>query len=161
MNSGFRVKGWHVLAGVLGFFAITIAVNATFITFAVGTFSGLVVDEPYVRGLDYNDTLAARAEQDGRGWTATVAHARVPDGAVRIIVEIDDAAGESVAGLLMTATIGRAATASEDRELAFADAGGSYITFVEDLPDGEWELTVRTQFRDGAPFEARKRIIVS
>ena len=76
-----RVTGWHVLAVILVFFGVIITVNVIFIIQATRTFRG--EDEPrsYVQGLDYNSTLAARAEQAALGWTATT---EVEDGRVVI-----------------------------------------------------------------------------
>lgn len=156
--SEFRVKGWHVLVVVLAFFGVTIGVNATFVTLALATFSGEVSEEPYVQGLDYNDTLAARAVQAERGWTAALDVTREPGGGARLVLEVRDARDAAVSGLDVRGEIGRPATSSLDQAFAFSEADGIYTAVLEDLPDGEWELMARTSFYDGAPFEARRRV---
>jgi len=53
------LRGRHVLAGFLGFFAIVFVVNGAMMYAAVSTYSGLVANEPYRKGLHYNERLAA------------------------------------------------------------------------------------------------------
>ncbi len=158
--SAKRIKGWHVLAGALAFFGVTIAANAVFVTLALSTFPGVVADEPYVQGLAFNDALAERAHQADAGWTASVSVARSAGGGgpAEIALVIRDAGGDPVRGLEVTGAIGRPATAAHDRVLVFAPSGGSYVAVVDDLADGAWELTMRTALFDGSPFEARKEL---
>ena len=49
-----RYIPWLFVAG----FAVVVTVNATMITFAVGSFSGLYTAKPRERGLHYNDVVA-------------------------------------------------------------------------------------------------------
>ena len=42
-DTGFRIKGWHVLAGFVGAFGIIITVNVVMATQAIRTFPGLEV----------------------------------------------------------------------------------------------------------------------
>jgi len=57
-------KGTWVLCAFVAFFAVIVAVNAVFITKALNTHSGVVVKQPYKKGLDFNATLErARAQQ--------------------------------------------------------------------------------------------------
>ena len=49
----------------LVFFALIIVVNSIFIYVALGTHSGVVTEQPYEKGLAYNETLAkAKAQVD-------------------------------------------------------------------------------------------------
>ncbi len=69
-SSGFRITGWHVLAGMILFFSTIIAVNAVFISLAVQSFPGEDQRRSYVQGLEYNDVIAQRRAQAALGWTA-------------------------------------------------------------------------------------------
>jgi nitrogen fixation protein FixH len=155
--SEFRVKGWHVLVVILGFFGVTAAVNATFITLALTTFSGEIVDEPYVQGLHYNDTLAARAAQAELGWTATVSHEATTEGR-RVRVEMRDRESAPVRYLEMIGVLGRPATDAQDRQLSFYESGGAYLADTADLAPGEWVLTVTASRGEEQVFEARSRL---
>jgi nitrogen fixation protein FixH len=66
------LQGWHVLLYVLGFFAPIFAVNGYFLYSALSTHTGIVANEPYRKGLHYNDRIAADATQAELGWHGDV-----------------------------------------------------------------------------------------
>jgi nitrogen fixation protein FixH len=53
------LRGGHVLGAFLGFFATVFVVNGALIYSAISTYSGLVANEPYRKGLQYNERIAA------------------------------------------------------------------------------------------------------
>ena len=57
------LRGRHVLWVFLGFFATVFVVNGAMIYSAVSTYSGLVANEPYRKGLHYNERIAAAERQ--------------------------------------------------------------------------------------------------
>ena len=59
---GFQVRGWHVWAGVAAFFAVVIAVDATFTVLALRTFPGQVSVTPYEDGLLYNRRIGGHKD---------------------------------------------------------------------------------------------------
>ena len=63
------LRGRHVLWAFLGFFATVFVVNGAMIYSAVSTHSGLVANEPYRKGLHYNERIAADERQARLGWT--------------------------------------------------------------------------------------------
>ncbi|WP_370272721.1 FixH family protein, partial [Pseudooceanicola nitratireducens] len=65
-DTGFRLKGWHVLAGFTAAFGIIITVNLVMATQAIRTFPGLEVKNSYVASQEFDDR---RAEQQALGWT--------------------------------------------------------------------------------------------
>ena len=67
---GKELKGWHVLLIMLGFFGVMFAVNGVFLYHAITSFPGEDVKKSYVQGLNYNQTLSARASQADLGWRA-------------------------------------------------------------------------------------------
>ena len=64
LASRSRYIPWLFVAG----FALVIAVNATMIWFAVGSFSGLYTPKPRDRGLHYNEVVAEQKARDALGW---------------------------------------------------------------------------------------------
>ena len=67
-SDGFTLKGWHVLAGMIAFFAIVLAMDAATIVFAYRSFPGESTRNPYEAGLAYNATLARRSREAALGW---------------------------------------------------------------------------------------------
>ena len=64
--------GRHMLAIIVSFFGVIIAVNMTLVYFAVQSWSGLVVKNSYVASQKFNKTLEKAALQRARGWTSAL-----------------------------------------------------------------------------------------
>lgn len=151
----FTIKGWHVLAGLVLFFGIIIAVDSLFITLAYRTFSGEAAKNPYEAGLLYNRTLAQRQREAALGWSATIA-----DGAGdRVLVRVADRDGKPLEGLTVIGALERPATTRGSRAVRFmAVAPGVYQADAAPL-DGAWDLHVTIRNADGALFEADRRLV--
>jgi nitrogen fixation protein FixH len=149
---GFRLTGGHVLAAVVGFFAIVIAVDVTFAIIAYRTFPGEVSVTPYEDGILYNRTLAQEAAQARLGWRAGARG--VADG---VEVVFQDKDGAPLTGLKLTGKLERPAT----------EAGRVVPRFVETAPGrylaparlhGAWDLTVEARDARGHLFIAQRRL---
>lgn len=153
------LSGRAVLMWLGGFFAIVIAVNATFITMSVKTFSGEDEQKPYLQGMEYNDTLARRAEQHKLGWRGEIGVTRLADGVVRIAVTVKDAAGRPLRGLTLAAELRHPSDERRDHELSLHEtAPGFYQGDVPQVAAGHWEVLVSG--KSGGPFEANRRLWV-
>ena len=148
------ITGKHVLIGVLVFFGVTIAVNATFITLAVRTFSGEEVERSYVQGLAFNQVLEERRDQAARGWEAAV-----DIDADRVIVSISDADGAPVGGLGLGGALRHPADTSRDVALDFVEREtGVYVAEPGGVPPGAWTLAAEGE--NGPAFSLRRRMFV-
>lgn len=151
-QAGFRVTGWHVLAGILTFFAVVIGVDATFTVIALRTHPGQVSVTPYEDGLLYNRKLARMAEQEKLGWRA--AAAAEPG---QVVVELRDAAGAPLRGLTVAGRLERPATEAGRQTLAFREvAPGRYAAAAKG--QGSWDLTAEARDAAGHVFEAERRL---
>lgn len=150
---GFTLKGWHVLAGLVGFFGVVFTVNAIFITLAFDTFPGEDTRRSYVQGLAYNDVLEERAAQAELGWSASANLT-----AERVLVEVRDADGAPVRSLRLTGTLRHPASMQLDRELTFTELRpGVYAAGVADLSEGRWELNAEADGQTPFAVEADLR----
>ena len=155
----FELKGGHVLAVLLAFFAITVAVNTVFTVYAISTFSGEHVAKPYVRGLEYNRTLATRAAQAALGWKAELALSREGNGAL-VILRIVDRGGKPLIDLDAEVVLQRPTNAALDKTVNLDPMGsGEYRATVAELATGQWDVIAQLK-RDGATFEAQRRIVL-
>lgn len=156
-STGFVLKGWHVLAMLLAFFATVIGVDVGFSIMAVRTFPGEDVKHSYVQGNHYNELLAERARQARLGWRATAA-IETRAGAPAVVLTLRDKAGKPLEGLAVTGLLRRPATTRADRTLAFASAGdGVYAAPVTGLAPGAWDMEV-TAARGSDTFDVRARL---
>ena len=145
-----RIRGWHVLAALLSFFGVVIAVNATFIVLAVGSFPGEDVRRSYTQGLRYNQTLSERAAQARRGWRAQVSFAQPEhDASVQVILRTNS--GEPLQGASLSGALQWPTDARRDRALPYTPLGDvRYASRLADLPAGRWRLRARAEREDGA-----------
>lgn len=149
-----EISGKHVLGAFLLFFATVIAVNGTMIYSAVSTHSGLVANEPYRKGLHYNERIAADERQSRLGWIETLVVAR--DG--RISLTVTDAGGQGVRGLKIKGVVGRPSTNRHDVHLVFAEGTrGLYQAQSAPLADGNWIVTIDA-FANGEADEPTYRM---
>ena len=151
----FRLTGWHVLAGIVAFFAVVIGVDATFTVLAVRTFPGEVSVTPYEDGLYYNRHLAQMRAQERLGWRAAAAVSA--NGG--LAVDLRDRAGAPLTGVAVTAELQRPATEAGRIHLALKEtAPGRYVGRPGAAP-GAWDVGVVAQDRRGGRLEAERRLI--
>jgi len=144
--SGRPLTGRKVLAIVMSFFAVIIAVNLTLAVQAVRTFPGLEVANSYVASQSFD---AERAAQARLGWKLAVTAS-----ADRIMIGISTADGSFVRPASLAASVGRATEASDDRELAFVLQDGAYVAPVS-LAPGKWVMWLKATAADGTLFGQR------
>ena len=156
--SGKELKGWHVLLIMLGFFGVMFAVNGVFLYHAITSFPGEDVKKSYVQGLNYNDTLAARAAQAELGWRA---EAGLQDD--QIVFRLQDADGQDLSNFAVIGELRRSATRDHDQAVAFTtNFDGSYTTDALDLERGQWRLriTVLDEAAETILFNVDKTLLV-
>jgi nitrogen fixation protein FixH len=157
-SSEFTLTGRHVLAGLLGFFGVVFSVNAWFMTSAISTYSGVVSNEPYRKGLAYNERIAAGERQAELHWETTLDAQR--SGEIAFAATGPD--GRPITQLVITGTIGRPATQVSDQRMTFREqTPGRYSASVAPLDDGTWLIALEAR-RDSANnpilYRMRKRL---
>jgi nitrogen fixation protein FixH len=151
---GFRLRGWHVGAAVCGFFAVVIAVDATFTVLAVRTFPGEVSVTPYEDGLLYNKRLAQLSAQAKLGWRATAFVGST--GELAADIRGDD--GQPVRGLSVTAELQRPATEAGRLKVAMLETTPGRYVARPAAAGSAWDVTVVAHDTDGRRFEAERRL---
>ena len=154
---------WYPWIFVLGM-AVVIAVNGVLIFSAIETFSGLRTENAYNKGLKYNDTLAAAAEQQRLGWRSEVSLA--PDGAGTgerrfvLVATLKDRDGRPLSGLAARAYLSRPTVGGHDVETPLAEQGeGRYVADVNLPLPGLWDVRVHAH-RGTDNFQDARRVSV-
>jgi nitrogen fixation protein FixH len=146
-----RLKGGHVLAMFIGFFAVVIAANVTLAWQAIATFPGVEVANSYVASQSFD---AERMAQQALGWSLT------PDYAPgRLRLRFADGAGRAVAVEGLSVLIGRTTEAREDMRPDFVAGPEGYDAAVT-LRPGKWMLAVEARAADGTRFHQRLDLMV-
>lgn len=137
-NGGFRITGKKVLLGMIAFYAVIMAVNGTFMFFALDTFPGLTDKEANKHGVAYNQTLAEGERQKALDWkTAMTAE----DGRLRL--DLTGPGAKPLVGAVVAAVATRPIGELNETPLTFSPDGvGGYVsTFSPDLK-GRWKVDV-------------------
>ena len=118
------LTGRHVLIGVLAFFGTVFLANGIFLYSALSTYTGVVSDEPYRKGLHYNKRIAAAERQESLGWSADARLA--PDEGLSLVLR--DRNGRPVSGLFVSGVLGRPSTNQHDRNVTLTEVEpGRYV----------------------------------
>ena len=154
------LQGRHVLIATLAFFGVVFAVNGLLLYKALATHSGLVAQEPYRKGLAYNDRIAADERQAALRWTAEVSVSAPGD----IALTLAAADGRPVAGLSIAAMLGRPTSNRHDLRLSLVEVEpGRYVAAAAAIDAGAWLLDIeaREGTGPGAPvYRMRRRVWV-
>jgi nitrogen fixation protein FixH len=157
-GESFQLKGRHVLMMLLAFFGVVFGVNGVFLASALQTHTGVVSVEPYVKGVKYNDRIAAGERQAKLGWNEAMTVGM--DGAIAL--DVTDDGGRPVRGLKFAGTIGRPATNRLDRALTLVEREpGRYVANAGPLEEGTWVTALEATSADfGADpvYRLRKRV---
>lgn len=153
-----KLTGWQVLLIFLGFFGVIFAVNGVFLYNAITSFPGEDVQKSYLQGLNYNQTLDARAAQAELGWQA---QAGIQSG--NMVFMLQDATGQDLSGYPVIVEARRLTSDAEDQVLTLKSIGaGEYQAPVDVLASGQWrmDITVLDFDAETAVFQARKDLRV-
>lgn len=148
-----RYIPWLFVAG----FTLVVAVNATMIWLAVGSFSGLYTAKPRDRGLNYNAVIDAQKHRDGLGWHVDTAW---QPAANRLDVAAFDAAGQPLAGARITVELIR--PVEKQRPLAVTMAAvdiGRFVGHVELPARGNWDVDIVVEHH-GERFALTQRMFL-
>lgn len=135
-NSQKELTGRHVLMILFIFFGIIITINIYFMVSAVKTFRGEDVARSYRQGLEYNQTIAARAVQNDMGWSVRVNAIK----GNKIILDIRDKDNHVIPNLTIEAKLRHPADMALDKTITFTqDNSGRYTANAAEL-EGRWLL---------------------
>ena len=155
-----KLTGGKVLLWLIGFFGAIVAINVYFIAISIATFRGEDEQKPYLQGIEYNQTLALRAEQEKIGWRAAIGAARETTGGVQIFVSLTQANGTPETQAALKGELRHPADENKDRAFVLTEVRpGVYRAQLSGVSAGAWDVVVMA--RDPKqPFEASRRLWV-
>lgn len=155
------LTGRDVLLWLVMIFGLVIAVNTAFIVISVRTYRGEDEQKPYLQGVEYNHTLAERAKQNSLGWTATIGASRLGSGDVRIAIALAHQDGTPETQAVLGGELRHPSDEGRDRPLRLHEtSAGRYRGDVSGVARGAWDVVIKTQASERAPFEAIRRVWV-
>ena len=142
---------WYFVA----FFAALFIWDGIFVYTATSTHTGVVVDNTYNRGLNYNETVAAADAQASLNWHSVITFS--PDGILSF--NLEDSDGTAIRGASVKAQFFRPTQAGQDFVVGLQEASsGTYQTSIRTTP-GQWEVRIFAKWKQQR-YQKSKRIIV-
>jgi nitrogen fixation protein FixH len=148
--------GRHMLAIMLAFFGVIIAVNLVMATLASKSWTGLVVKNTYVASQQFNRKAEAGRKQAALGWTGELA---ISGGEIRYVLR--DQAGSPVEVRGASALFRRPAYEAEDQTIALeASKDGAFVA-RHSLRDGVWIAEIDADIGAAAPYRDVRRLVLT
>lgn len=132
-----QFTGRRMLAVMIGFFGVVIAVNVALAVLASTSWSGLVVENSYVASQHFNEDLAQAHRQQALGWRSTMSYA---GGGLHF--DLTDRDGVPLPGMTVEATLRRPTHEGEDRHVVLTSSTGGGYGVALDLQKGAWNADV-------------------
>lgn len=148
--------GKHMLAVILAFFGVVVAVNLTLAKLANTSWTGLVVENTYVASQQFNKKAEEGRAQAALGWTGKLT---IAWGEVRY--SLTDAAGKPVPLHGVKVLFRHPAYESEDKSVALALATGQEFAAKHMPKDGVWIVEVDADAGLAEPYREVRRIMIS
>ncbi|WP_256753621.1 FixH family protein [Mesorhizobium sp. Mes31] len=148
--------GKHMLAVILAFFGVILAVNLTLATLANTSWTGLVVENTYVASQQFNKKAEEGRAQAALGWTGKLT---IAWGEVRY--SLTDAAGKPVALHGVKVLFRHPAYEKEDKSVTLALATGQEFAAQHMPKDGVWIVEVDADAGLAEPYREVRRIMIS
>ncbi|MGE0253074.1 MAG: FixH family protein [Alphaproteobacteria bacterium] len=150
------LTGRHVLAMVLGFFGVVVAVNGVFAWLALDTHPGLDDADAYRNGLAYNRTLDHAARQQALGWRIAIDVV-----GTTLTVSAAGADGRPLSGLAAEATLRRPVQANSDLAIVLLEvSAGRFAGVLDGVDEGQWIVDLVLHPATGEPFRLERRVQV-
>jgi len=154
-RSTSRFTGWHMWAILVAFFGVVIGVNVLLAVVSARSWTGMVVDDPYVAGQMFETQRKAHDDQVKAGWSPDFLYA---PGAARLVIV--DGGGHPVDLGDVKVLINRPVGGHEDQRLDLVrKPDGSYEAPLT-LPDGAWDATVTADKTPLGAFGLVRRFFV-
>jgi len=148
--------GRHMLAIMLAFFAVIIAVNLTMAMVSRTSWSGLVVTNSYIASQEFNGKVADARRQASLGWTAMLA---IGNGTVRY--SLTDSGGRPVAIEGATVTFRRPVGDRQDRTVDLHQVAPGTARAAATVEDGIWIVDVRAEVHGEERWRDTRRVRVA
>ncbi|MER9191064.1 FixH family protein [Mesorhizobium australicum] len=148
--------GRHMLAIILAFFGVVIAVNLTMATLANTSWTGLVVENTYVASQQFNRKAEEGRAQAALGWTGKLT---IAGGEVRY--SLTDAAGKPVSLRGVKVLFRHPAYEKEDESIKLALASGQEFAAQHMPRDGVWIVEIDADAGLARSYRDVRRIMIS
>lgn len=135
-------KGGWVLLSFVAFFVTIASLDAFFVYKAISTNSGVIIENPYEKGLAYDETLKEARSQPK--WNKTIAYKDD-----RLSLQISDENHKPITGAIVTANIIRPIHKNYDFNVVLSEKDkGLYVANFKTPLKGRWVAKVSSEWNN-------------
>lgn len=139
----------------VGFFAIIAVMDGIFVYLATDTHTGVVTEQAYQKGLNYNETVAAVEAQEALGWSSIIDYQS--DGEFVFTLSEGE---QPLAGAEIIAEFTRPTHNGVDFSVPLLESGaGAYRAPVEFPLDGIWDVRVYVTWNQ-QQYQQTERLVI-
>lgn len=143
-----------------GFFVLLTFVLVPMCLIAVKTYSGVVTEHAYEKGLAYNKAIDAKEKMEALHWQGDLKVGAWQKGHVPVDFTLRDAAGKPIKGADVEIWFARPTQAKLDQKAKMTmQADGRYLVDMLLPEDGLWDVRISAKV-DGQVFQLSKRVIL-
>ncbi|MBF0294755.1 MAG: FixH family protein [Magnetococcales bacterium] len=166
LENGLTKKRWWPFeswpTAIVLFFVVVVGVNLLFIWVGRSTWTGVVTEQAYDKGVAFNRVLDAQKGQDALGWRVALNSAGLRVGAAgRLIVDVRDREGKPLSDARIEGELIRPVTQGMDRAFLMSavgeGGGGGYQAELTVPLHGWWEVRLRIE-ANGSQYRYVQRI---
>jgi nitrogen fixation protein FixH len=151
-SSGPRPSDRFIPLYIVAFFVAQAVAFSWFYHIATSTYTGVVTENAYEKGLKYNDVIAETEREAKLGWHADISKA---DGGLRAVLKDKD--GQPLTGAKVRLWLVRPVQDGIDQHLNMTEtAPGTYFVAATARP-GLWDTELRAE-RQGVAWQTSKRL---
>lgn len=133
----------------IAFFVLLLGLESAFVALASQSFTGLVTDNAYAVGLNYNEVLAQREAEKKLGWKTDLAFEQGAGLVGRLSLRVHDANGQLLVADKVRATAERMSRFPQIQEVNYErQPDGSYSARLSVPLAGRWFIRARIQLRE-------------
>lgn len=141
------------------FFGVVIAVNVAYIYISKKTWRGVVTDEAYQKGINYNDTIEQVKKQNNLGWQVIIKYNRISDTSGLFIISAVDKNVRPITDAEVYINFKRPTQAGFDFVQGALPSGGTYNANVTFPMQGQWDAEV-VILRGADTYQEVKRYVI-
>lgn len=139
------------------FFAVVIAVNVFFVYISKQSWRGVVTEDAYQKGINYNKTIEQVKKQEELGWQVKVRYEGAKNGVM--MINVFDRKGKVINDANIYVEFRRPTQEGYDFAQAIPMSGGIYISKINFPLLGQWEAQIVVN-RNGEVFQEVKRYVI-
>lgn len=148
--------GWHMLAVMVAFFGVIIAVNVFMAVMASRSWTGFVVENSHIAGAEFNAKVAEARAQKALGWNPSLV---IKDGRASVLMR--DRNGAQVKLNAVTLSFERPVDDREDRTFTLVRGEAESFQGQTPVADGAWFVSLEADAGLEHSFKHKWRVQMS